>query len=154
MEKNITFESLMDGEKHPIFFVNGSSVKLYMAVLKKTRQCVHYNPISSPSIALELYDKNGKNKILGWVGYKISYIPLEKANSTSCRYFDNSAYKNYTIFTTKDEAYRHCVKKLMDEKRKINKKILKLQEEFDVIEKKPRFSKVPYTNKVEFKIEK
>lgn len=156
MEKKITFGDLIDGDKHPIFFVNGSSVKLYMAILRKgiERGYGYASKKDYGYISLELYDKNGKNRILGWDGYKTPYIPTDKSKSTSCNYFDRSAYKNFIIFTTKDEAYRHCTKKLMEEKRKINGRILKLQEEFEVIEHKPRFSKVPYINEVKFKIEK
>ena len=145
MEENkITFADLMDGNKHPLYFVNGSTSKMYMAeIIDNVRPSTrYYNPRNNkPCIQLRLFDKNGKNRVLTWDGVKDIWIdPKHKHDSFCLNIDDYCSYKRYDIYTTKEDAYKRCISKLMDKKKEINKKILKVQESFGLIEPKKRYN--------------
>lgn len=142
MENDITFESLIDDQFHELYFVTGSTSKKYITKLVRGNIVRdRWSRRHVDGIVIELYDKNGKNRIYSnWYGcHKIAAVTLEDKDKTMAKFYDGGDGKMYTIFTTKDEAYRHCVKNLMEQKKKINAKILKIQEEFEVIEHKPRY---------------
>jgi hypothetical protein len=145
MEENkITFADLMDGNKHPLYFVNGSTCKMYMVEIIDNVKVSsrYYTPQQGKRcIQLKLFDKNGKNRVWGWDEEKNYWLETKhKHNSFYLGMYDSSSYKSYDIYTTKEDAYKRCISKLIDKKKEINKKILKVQESFGLIESKKRYN--------------
>lgn len=146
MEEKNTFAELMDGELHQLYFIDGSTFKIQMCkIFRKENyyyQIINNIPRDNVYFIIECYDKNGRNKIVTWDGYKSIGCEKKDLNNTSVLYRYN--FKTFTVCTNKEDAYDKCCESIRKRQRLLNANLLKLRKSFGLIECKTCSQKISF----------